>query len=115
MDADRARELLQRERERLEREIAARGGDRAEAAEEQGEPGETGSQALYEKELDAGLAEDLAAQLAAVERAETRLAAGTYGLSVDSGEPIPDGRLEAVPFAERTAEEQASYEAQQRA
>jgi RNA polymerase-binding transcription factor len=42
-----------------------------------------------------------------VERADERLAAGTYGLSVDSGQPIPDERLEAIPTAERTAEEEA--------
>jgi RNA polymerase-binding transcription factor DksA len=45
--------------------------------------------------------------LAAVERAEARLAAGTVGLSIESGRPIPDDRLEAVPTAERTAEEEA--------
>ena len=49
-------------------------------------------------------------ELAAIERAEQRLRDGTYGLSVESGEPIPDERLEVVPWAERTAEEQARYE-----
>jgi DksA/TraR C4-type zinc finger protein len=44
-------------------------------------------------------------KLAAVERAEQRLATGTYGLSVRSGEPIPDERLEAVPTAELTVAE----------
>jgi len=29
---------------------------------------------------------------------------------VESGEPIPDGRLEVLPTAERTEEEQARYE-----
>jgi len=62
---------------------------------------------LYEDELDEGLVERLEGQLAAVERAERRLKAGTYGLSVESGEPIPDARLEAIPWAERTVEEQA--------
>ena len=37
---------------------------------------------------------------------QQRLAAGTYGLSVESGEPIPDERLEAFPTAERTVEEE---------
>ena len=41
-----------------------------------------------------------------MERAEARLEAGTYGLSVLSGEPIPDARLEARPTAELTVEEQ---------
>jgi DnaK suppressor protein len=45
-------------------------------------------------------------QLAALERAEQRLAAGTYGLSIDSGKPIPDERLEVLPTAERTAKEE---------
>ncbi|HEY2537766.1 MAG TPA: TraR/DksA C4-type zinc finger protein [Solirubrobacteraceae bacterium] len=106
MDAQRARELLAQERERVERAIAELGEENAQAQAEQGEPGELGSQELYEKELDAGLAEDLGEQLAAVERAEARLAAGAYGLSVESGEPIPDARLEAQPTAERTVEEQ---------
>jgi DnaK suppressor protein len=48
--------------------------------------------------------------LAAAERAEQRLAAGTYGLSLESGEPIPDERLEAMPTAERTVEEQARFD-----
>jgi len=34
---------------------------------------------------------------------------GTYGLSVESGEPIPDARLEARPTAERTVEEEERY------
>ena len=76
------------------------------AGGEQSEPGDRGSEDLYQHEFDAGLAEDLAQQLAALERAEARLQAGIYGLSTESGEPIPDARLEAVPTAERTLEEQ---------
>jgi DnaK suppressor protein len=106
MDSEFARRLLARERERIEKAIAALSADEAQAVSEQGEPGEGGSEELYEKEFDTGLSEDLAEQLGALERAEARLAAGTYGLSVDSGETIPDGRLEALPTAERTLEEQ---------
>ena len=61
-------------------------------------------------ELDEGRSDDLREELAAVERAEARLADGTYGLSVESGEPIPDERLEAMPWAGRTVEEQARYD-----
>ena len=39
-----------------------------------------------------------------------RLAAGTYGLSVQSGERIPDERLEALPAAELTADEERARE-----
>jgi DnaK suppressor protein len=106
MDSQRARLLLARERERIEQAIAGLGADDADGAGEEHEPGDEDSEDLYQDEFDAGLAEDLAEQLAALERAEARLGAGTYGLSVESGQPIPDERLEALPTAERTVEEQ---------
>ena len=105
MEPERARELLQNERNRIERALVTRAHqDDGEEADDQ-DPGNLGAD-LYQDELDEGLREDLTAQLAAVERAEERLAAGTYGLSVASGEPIPDERLEIIPTAERTAEEE---------
>jgi DnaK suppressor protein len=105
MDAQRAGQLLQRERDRIEREIAAlREGGRLEGSD-QLEPGDRDSENTYQDEFDEGRLMDLRAELAAVERAEARLAAGTFGLSIESGEPIPDARLEAFPTAERTVEE----------
>jgi DnaK suppressor protein len=105
MDPQRAKELLAEERDRIENDLAAarRGGP--EESDERREPGDYDSEGLYQDELDAGIAEDLKTRLAAVERAEERLAAGTYGLSVRSGEAIPDERLEANPTAELTVEE----------
>jgi DnaK suppressor protein len=47
-----------------------------------------------------------AALLADVNRAIAKLEAGTYGTSEDCGAPIPLDRLEAVPWARRTAEEE---------
>ena len=44
----------------------------------------------------------------AIERAEARLEEGTFGVSVVSGDPIPDGRLEAIPWADRTVSEEQS-------
>ena len=109
MDPDRARELLQTERARIERALArVRPEDDGEPADEY-DPANLASD-LYQDELDETFADDLNDQLAALERAEARLAAGTYGLSIESGEPIPDARLEARPTAERTAEEQARFE-----
>jgi DnaK suppressor protein len=106
MDPDRARELLAGERERIARALAQLGHqDTGEPADEE-DPGNLASD-LYQDELDEGLADDLREELRAVERAEARLAAGTYGRSIESGEPIPDERLEAVPTAERTVEEEA--------
>jgi DnaK suppressor protein len=105
MDPERARELLSRERERIERELAALGRDGPLDASGAIEPGDRGSENLYEDELSEGRREELRRELDALARAEARLRAGTYGLSVDSGTPIPDARLEAVPTAERTVEE----------
>ena len=106
MDPERARELLSAERKRIERALARLGHeDTGEPADEQ-DPGNQGSD-LYQDELDEGRADDLREALAAVERAEARLAAGTYGISIESGKAIPDERLEAIPAAERTAEEEA--------
>ncbi|HEY4237997.1 MAG TPA: hypothetical protein VGM45_11775 [Gaiellaceae bacterium] len=109
MDPEHARELLQAERTRIERGLAqAAHEDDGEEADDQ-DPGNLASD-LYQDEFDEGLRDDLGAQLAAVERAEARLAAGTYGLSVQSGEPIPDERLEVVPTAELTVEEERTNE-----
>src|SRR5919201_190814 len=105
MDPDRARALLATERKRIERSLARLGHqDDSEPADEY-DPANLAAD-LYQDEFDEGLEEDLREQLAAVERAEQRLAAGTYGLSVESGQPIPDERLEAVPTAELTADEE---------
>src|SRR5437867_4123080 len=105
MDPDRARELLAAERRRIDRALGRRGReDDSESADEY-DPGDLASD-LYQDELDEGLEEDLREQLAAVERAEVRLAAGTYGFSIESGQPIPDERLEALPTAELTVEEE---------
>lgn len=105
MDAERAQEILAAERERIERALARLGHrDDSEPADEY-DPANLAAD-LYQDELDEGLAEDLRDQLGAVQRAEQRLAAGTYGLSIESGQPISDERLEAVPTAELTAEEE---------
>ena len=106
MDSDRARELLNAERERIRRALGKLGHQDTGELNDRDEPADAASD-LYQDELDEGLANDLREQLAAVERAEARLEAGTYGLSVESGKPIPDERLEARPTAERTAEEEA--------
>jgi DnaK suppressor protein len=109
MDPARARDLLARERARIEQAMTALERDSPLEASDRREPGDEDSQDLYQAELDEGRREELRRQLAALERAESRLAAGTFGLSIESGEPIPDERLEALPTAERTVEEEQRY------
>ncbi len=109
MDPQHARELLARERARIEQALGEITPPDTEAVTDPFEAADVGAEMLDE-ELSEAQATRLRDELEAVERAQQRLAQGTYGVSVDSGEPIPDGRLEAIPWAERTAPEQARYE-----
>ena len=109
MDADRARELLAQERARIESALP----ELAEPErDEETDPFGTadGAPEMIDNEIDEGVAQRLRDELEAIARAEARLQEGGYGLSVDSGEPIPDARLEAIPWAERTTAEQERYD-----
>ncbi|MDP9189913.1 MAG: hypothetical protein M3O25_11745 [Actinomycetota bacterium] len=112
IDEKRARELLKGERERIEASVAEaerlRKGEIAEV-ETETDLFQDG-QLIEEEEVDDALLRKLRFELAAVGRAEKRLADGTYGFSVEGGEPLPRKRLEAVPWAERTVDEQERYE-----
>jgi DnaK suppressor protein len=99
VDPDRARKRLSEERARIEQELADLGdpsitSDEAEATEDK-------AVQLDQIEREQVIREELKGTLAAIERAQKRLEDGTYGTSVVSGEPIPEGRLEAVPWADR--------------
>jgi RNA polymerase-binding transcription factor len=112
VDPERAKELLARERKRVEQELAPlrAGREDGELSNVDQHTADMGTE-LFEAERDRSMVDRLEQELAAIERAERRLEEGKYGISVDSGEPIPDGRLEAIPWAERTAEEQGRYDA----
>lgn len=111
MTEERARELLARERRRVERALAdlTRREDSTELSQLDQHPADYATE-LFIQARDQAVAEQLRRELEAIERAERRLAEGTYGISVESGKPIPDARLEAIPWADRTAEEQERYE-----
>jgi DnaK suppressor protein len=68
------------------------------------------SQDMFTREMDASIGEQVERRLGEVDRALRRIEEGTYGLSDESGEPIPRGRLEAIPEATRTVEEQQRFE-----
>jgi DnaK suppressor protein len=106
VDTERARQLLAAERTRIEQALAYLERDGPLEGDTRIEPGDRDDEDLYQDEFDEGRRDDLQVEVAALERAEARLAAGTYGLSVESGEPIPDARLEARPLAERTVQEE---------
>ncbi|HVW48020.1 MAG TPA: hypothetical protein VHA76_13250 [Solirubrobacterales bacterium] len=106
MDEARAKELLTAERDRIEAALARLRGEGRENSTADAPAGDFNNENTYEDELAEGQESDLERRLDQIERAEERLAAGTYGLSVRSGEPIPDGRLEAEPLAELTVDEE---------
>ena len=108
MDKVRARALLDQERRRLEQlgRAVARDHDDAAAASSPEDQVDGAGRRVAEETSEA-LGERLRDRWGALERAEARLAAGTFGASVLSGRPIPDERLEAFPLAELTVEEAA--------
>ncbi len=72
------------------------------------------SQDMFTREMDASIGEQAERRLGEVDRALQKVEEGTYGISDDSGKPIPTGRLEAVPEAIRTVEEQQRFEQERR-
>jgi DnaK suppressor protein len=107
MEEAKAKELLGAERSRVERlleDVGQAGAADRDAANQTGEMYDS-AEPLTTEEADDSVRSELEERLAAVGRAERRLADGTYGRSVRSGEPIPDDRLEADPTAELTVEE----------
>jgi RNA polymerase-binding transcription factor DksA len=117
MDEQRARALVAGERRRIEAALTELASDEpaddASHFDQTGESAEAGSD-LQQEMVDQAVVAGLQGELAAVVRAEARIADGTFGLSVESGARIPDDRLEAEPLAERTVEEQARFERSER-
>lgn len=103
MDLEHARKRLAEERARIEGELKEH-----EQPDTSGEPEDSGDEAndLEQASTDSALTEDLRRNLEEIERAEERIEAGTYGKSVVSGDPIPDGRLEAIPWADRNVDDE---------
>lgn len=105
MDPARARELLEAERKRLQAmAYPSQQSDFGQAEQErssdllQPEPHPSdAAQELYEQEQEQSLSEHAQAELGEIEHALRKLDEGTYGLDEETGGPIPDERLEALP------------------
>jgi DnaK suppressor protein len=105
VDQARAQQLLEEARGEAEASLArlhpTNPGEARDPADDRADDAES----LNERGTDEAILESLRLRLEAIERAEERLKDGKYGLSVLSGNPIPDGRLEVEPWAELTVEE----------
>lgn len=104
-DLHRLRTKLTRKRDEL---LAVRHSSEAERrgiADRETEEGDMAEQTI-EQEAALRVGGFDAALLAEVEHALKKLDDGSYGVSEDSGAPIPVERLDALPWARRTAEEE---------
>ena len=72
------------------------------------------SQSLFTREMDATVEQTMEKRLESVDRALEKVEEGTYGLDDETGEPIPRGRLEAIPEALYTVENQQRRERERR-
>jgi len=90
------REKLESERDRIQAQIATiQGGERRETA-----GGQTDTAHLREDaEIAEGELGDLTAELDEILGALQRLDLGSYGVCAACGQPIPQARLEVMPYA----------------
>jgi DnaK suppressor protein len=113
----RQKERLQDLKEELLRIRSGMSADERQRAENEGDTQlDSGdmSQEMFTREMDATIGEQVERRLKDVDRALQKIDEGTYGICDDTAEPIPRGRLEAVPEAIRTVEAQQRYERERR-
>jgi DnaK suppressor protein len=91
------REQLHEERLVVEQEISDSIND------DSAESGDTAN-AIYEHDITEVLDEDEKDSLRQIDEALDRIANGTYGICIVTGEPIPVERLRALPWASMTVE-----------
>lgn len=72
------------------------------------------AQRLAQSDVDGAVQAVEQRRLNLIDRALAKIDEGTYGLSDESGDPIPKARLEAIPEAIFTIEEEEARERQQR-
>ncbi len=106
------RKQLESEREELAAQAARLEADAADESWKEprsDDDAETGT-ATFERERTMSLARNARQTIIQIERALDRMDAGTYGLCINCGEPIPVERLEAIPYATLTVQAQAVQE-----
>ena len=115
---DKQRERLEELRVELARMVEGLEEDQQDRAESEGDMTENDSgdmsQSLFTREMDATVEQTMEKRLESVDRALQKVEEGTYGICDDTGEPIPRGRLEAMPEAIYTVEAQQRRERERR-
>ena len=114
MDQQDARQQLEqmlRELDAATAVLEAEGaGESSEISHSDQHPADTAGD-FVDADSQAAMLENSADQRAQVQAALARLDAGTYGICVDCGQPVPDARLEVRPEAARCITDQEQHEA----
>ena len=100
---------LEEEREYVRRSASDMDGNLPEDAEGEEDTADLAS-SLMDKDMDMGVEEEIEETLSAIEHAFQKIEDGTYGICDVSGQPIPKGRLELLPWASLTAQMQSMAE-----
>lgn len=118
--SNRDKAFIDRQRERLGKLLdqysATTQADQTEETEAQNETlgqareAEDDAQRLTLQEIDGALVSRDLDRLSRIKRAIAKIEDGTYGASDESGEAIPRDRLEAIPEAIFTLEEESAHE-----
>jgi DnaK suppressor protein len=114
VDLSAARKRLEEIRDDLDRSIAVL---QSEHSHDRGESSSDAADAgahLCEADGNQAMLETVQAQRSLVVAALARVESGTYGECVDCGKPVPEGRLEARPEAERCVPCQAKHDRRRR-
>jgi DnaK suppressor protein len=112
VNLDHYRELLLAKERELVARRARTGAEERELSDEAGDAGDDGvedeqkAKLFLEDEADGSVLDDVRSAL-------NRIADGSYGRCLVDGQPIPEKRLEAVPWAKYCAQHQAELESTQ--
>lgn len=117
LDLHRYREMLEKEQQRMLRQIrtidSGQDQDMSETLSELSDyddhPADIATE-TFEREKDRALRENARETIERVEAALQKMENGTYGLCDICGQPIPAGRLDAVPYATLCVKCQADVE-----
>ena len=117
LDLHRYREMLEKERQRMLRQIRTidAGQDQelseslSEISDYDDHPADVATE-TFEREKDRALRENARETLERVDAALRKMDTGTYGLCDICGQTIPAGRLDAVPYATLCVKCQADVE-----
>jgi RNA polymerase-binding transcription factor DksA len=104
------RDRLQNELKLIDQDLIRLGQSQADEGKSVGNHMADEGGSIQETDNDLAVRGNVEQVLEAIERALKKFDAGTYGICEDTGEPIPEARLEALPYARYTVRAQEKRE-----